>query len=80
MKEWDKNLSDKRTVKGRTILIGQQDFEDMTIAVMEEDDHIRNCPMASDKNGNIFFIYEGIRVYVSKWLDRRYEKGAEAYG
>ena len=34
--EWNNNFDTKTTVKGKTITVGQQNFEDSTILVKEE--------------------------------------------
>lgn len=68
MREWDENFSQKRNVNGKIITIGQQDFENSTIEIMEENGKIIDCPMGIDRDGDIFFLYEDVAVYVREYV------------
>lgn len=65
--EWNNNFDTKTTVKGKTITVGQQNFEDNTILIKEENGNIVSCPMGMDKQGDIYFLYDNTEVYL-KWL------------
>lgn len=67
MKEWNNNFDAKTKVNGKTITVGQQNFNDDTILIKEEDENIISCPMGTDGQGDIYFIYDNIEVYL-KWL------------
>lgn len=68
MKEWNNNFDMKRKVNGKTITIGEQDFMNGTIMVKEEDGNIINLPMLSDEDGNFYFTYNNMGVYVSDYM------------
>lgn len=61
---WNENLSTKRKVNDKTILIGQQNFNDNTISIKDEYGKILNLPMYSDEDG-IYFIYHKTMIYLS---------------
>ena len=65
--EWNNNFDAKTTVKGKTITVGQQNLEDGTILVKEENGNIVSYPMGMDRQGDIYFLYDNIEVYL-KWL------------
>lgn len=67
MKEWNDNFNKKENVNGKTITVGQQDFEESTILIKEENGNIISCPMGIDEEGDIYFIYDNVKVYL-KWL------------
>lgn len=62
--KWNDDFSNKRLVNGKRIIIGQQDFESMTILVKEENENIIRCPMDLDDDGEIYFFYDNTKVYV----------------
>lgn len=68
MKEWDNNFDQKRNIEGKNILIGRQDFENATVMIKEESGNIVDCPMLLDEKGNIYFIYNGMGVYISNYM------------
>ncbi len=57
-----------RRVNNKNIIIGKQNFDSNTIDVIEENGNTVNCPMYQDTEGNIYFIYNNMGVYVSDWL------------
>lgn len=67
MKEWNDNFNAKTNVNGKIITVGQQDFDDNTILVREESRNIISCPMFIDEEGDIYFIYDNVKVYL-KWI------------
>jgi len=68
MKVWNNNFDMKRKVNGKTITIGEQDFMNGTIMIKEEDGNIIKLPMKSDKDGNFYFTYNNMGVYVSEYM------------
>lgn len=68
MKKWNDNFNNKRMVNGKIITIGEQDFIDNSIKVKEKNGNIICCPMLFDEEGNIYFIYNGMGVYVSDYM------------
>lgn len=54
-----------RKVNGKTISIGQQDFDNGTVMIKNEYGNIINRNMYSDEDGNIYFIYHKMMVYLS---------------
>lgn len=68
MIKWNDNFTMQRDVNGETIIIGQQDFADNLILVKKGDGGIIGCPMRTDQNGDIYFVYNGMGVYVSEHL------------
>ena len=62
--KWNDNLSTKRKVNGKTISIGQQNFDNNTIAIKNEYGKILNLPMYSDEDG-IYFVYCKTKIYLS---------------
>ena len=58
----------KRKVNGKTITIGQQNFDDETISIKDGHGNILNIPMQSDEDGNIYFVYDKTMVYLSDHL------------
>ncbi len=57
-----------RRVNNKNIIIGKQNFDNNTIDVIEENGNTVNCSMCQDTEGNIYFIYNNMGVYVSDWL------------
>lgn len=68
MKEWNDNFDIKKKVHEKTITIGEQDIINGTIMVKEEDENIINLPILSDENGDFYFIYNNMGVYVSDYM------------
>ena len=68
MIKWNDNFAMERNVNGETIIIGQQDFADNLILVKKGDGEVIGCPMRTDTDGNLYFVYNDMGVYVSDWL------------
>lgn len=66
--KWNDNFDMERHVNGEKIIVGQQDFENGTILVKDSKEDIKNWPMGIDDKGDIFFIYKGIKMYVSEYV------------
>lgn len=64
---WNDNFDTKTKVNGKTITVGEQNFDDNTILVKEEDGNIISCPMYIDKQGDIYFRYDNTEIWL-KWL------------
>lgn len=70
MKKWNDIFNDnKRVINGQTIIIGEQNFGTNSILIKEEDGTVLSRPMFIDHDGNIYFEYNGISVYVSEFLE-----------
>lgn len=68
MKTWNNNFDNAKTkVNGKTITVGEQDFDDNTILIKEEDGNLISCPMLIDDQGDIYFLYDNEEIYL-KWL------------
>ena len=67
MEIWGEGFNKKRNVNGKDIIIGQQNFIAETILI-KYDNKIIECPMYSDKNGDIYFIYNDTGVYISDFM------------
>lgn len=67
LKEWNDNFDIKTRVNGKTITVGEQNFDDNTILIKEEDGNTISCYMSIDGQGDIYFIYDNEEVYL-KWL------------
>lgn len=65
---WNNDFDMERNINGKNIIVGQQDFENGTIMVKDENRKILCCPMFSDNEGNIYFIYDGVGVYISEYM------------
>lgn len=68
MKEWNHIFDTKREVNGKIITIGVQDFTDWTVMVKDENEKVITCPMLSDEEGNYYFIYNNMGVYISDYM------------
>ena len=68
MLEWNDNFINKRIIGDTSITVGEQNFEDGSIMIKEENGDVISCPMGIDNNGDIFFIYNDIGVYISDYM------------
>ena len=64
---WNNNFDTKTEVNGKTIIVGEQNFENNTILVKEENGNIISCPMFIDELGDIYFRYDNVEIWL-KWL------------
>ena len=64
---WNNNFDTKTEVNGKTIIVGEQNFENNTILVKEENGNIISCPMFIDELGDIYFRYDNVKIWL-KWL------------
>lgn len=64
---WNNNFDTKTEVNGKTIIVGEQNFENNTILVKEENENIISCPMFIDELGDIYFRYDNVKIWL-KWL------------
>lgn len=61
---WNYNFDSKVNVNGKTIIVGEQDFDSGTISIKEEEGNIIFCPMYFDKKRDIYFWYDGEQVFL----------------
>lgn len=64
---WNNNFNTKTEVNGKTIIVGEQNFENNTILIKEEDGNIISCPMFIDGLGDIYFRYDNTEIWL-QWL------------
>ena len=64
---WNNNFDTKTEVNGKTIIVGEHNFENNTILVKEENGNIISCPMFIDELGDIYFRYDNVEIWL-KWL------------
>jgi hypothetical protein len=74
MRKWNDNFNMERYVNGKKIIVGQQSFENGTILIKRDDNNIIECPMYSDKDGNFYFTYDNMSIYVSEYMGEIYPK------
>jgi len=61
---WNDNFTMKKNINGKSITIGQQNFDNMTILIKEKNENVISCPMGFDNNGDCYFIYDSTKVYI----------------
>lgn len=61
---WNDNFTMKKNINGKTITVGQQNFDDMTILIKEKNENVISCPMRFDSKGDCYFIYDSTKVYI----------------
>ena len=61
---WNNNFDMKKNVNGKNIMVGMQNFDDMTILIKEESGEIIKCPMTFDNDGECYFIYNSKKCYL----------------
>ena len=62
--EWNNNFDAKTKLNGKTITVGEQNFETSTIMIKEENGNIISCPMFIDEHGDIYFVYDNTEVFL----------------
>ncbi|MFR3158451.1 MAG: hypothetical protein ACLTOK_09255 [Anaerobutyricum soehngenii] len=58
------NFTMKKKINGKSITIGQQNFDNMTILIKEKNENVISCPMGFDNNDDCYFIYDSTKVYI----------------
>lgn len=67
-KLWNPIFEMERTVKGKRIIVGQQNFKDSTILIKDNKENVLCCQMYQDESGEIYFIYNNTGVYISEYM------------
>lgn len=66
--EWNNIFNMDRVVNGKHIIVGKQDIETASVLIKNDNGNIIHCPMHQNEDGEIYFIYDNTRVYISEYM------------